>query len=250
MADAVWPPSLPAEALLAGLEETPPELRLRTAMDAGPAKVRRRFTAGVRVFSVSLLLTRAQVQTFDEFLLTTVEGGSLPFTWKHPRTGNPIDFRFVELPRYAARAPRQLAGDYWSLSFTLEALPGTEVTDGGGGDPEDPDPPDDQHMLSLWQPWGWDFAAPEPEAADPEEEAAAIDVLIFEAAPGGNDELVMLTSWYPIETEADPGGIGGDDEFGQSERPGDAGNVDPTAPIGDPTDSGGIGVGGGGVVWS
>ena len=47
MPSAVWPPSLPQGPRLEDLEETPPTLAIRTGMDVGPAKVRRRAVAGV-----------------------------------------------------------------------------------------------------------------------------------------------------------------------------------------------------------
>ncbi len=44
---ATWPATLPAPAL-SSLRETPPDNLIRTQMDKGPAKVRRRTTANVR----------------------------------------------------------------------------------------------------------------------------------------------------------------------------------------------------------
>ena len=44
---AVWPLDLPQKPLLQGFSETLPNLVTRSPMDIGPAKVRRRSTAGV-----------------------------------------------------------------------------------------------------------------------------------------------------------------------------------------------------------
>ncbi|QLH37711.1 MAG: hypothetical protein HWD60_00095 [Defluviicoccus sp.] len=43
---AVWPSSLPQKPLVDGFSETAPNLVVRSPMDVGPAKVRRRATAG------------------------------------------------------------------------------------------------------------------------------------------------------------------------------------------------------------
>ena len=56
----VWPSSLPAP-LLSTFKETPPDNVIRTSMDVGVAKVRKRTSANVRPISFSLMLTPAQV---------------------------------------------------------------------------------------------------------------------------------------------------------------------------------------------
>jgi len=114
----VWPPGLPQESLLAGNSETPPNTTLRTQMDTGPAKVRRRYTAAPRQFQRSVMLTESQVSTLDTFYVTTTAGGTSVFTWTHPRTGASVDFRFVSPPVYSA-----LGGDLWRADMSLEILP-------------------------------------------------------------------------------------------------------------------------------
>lgn len=117
-----WPATLPQVLPVAGYSETPPDTALRTQMDAGPAKVRRRFTAQVRPINATLILTAAQVQILDDFYVTTLEGGALPFDWIHPRdTASPptvVQFRFVRPPQYAALEP-----DIWQAPVELEILP-------------------------------------------------------------------------------------------------------------------------------
>lgn len=125
----MWPATLPQEPKLAGHSEQPPNLVLRTEMSVGPAKARRRTTAGVRNFSMSIVMTRAQCALLDEFFLDSAQGGALAFQWTHPRTGNLIDYRFVSPPTYTPLGPRSSAAAKWTASFQLEALPGTEITD-------------------------------------------------------------------------------------------------------------------------
>ena len=113
-----WPSTLPQDVLIDGYDEQVPETTLRTSMDAGPAKVRRRFSAGVRVFAVTVPLTRAEVETLDAFYLNDLQGGALRFDWTSPRTGAPVQFRFLAPPRYAPQSQAD-----WLGQLQLEVLP-------------------------------------------------------------------------------------------------------------------------------
>jgi len=113
-----WPTSLPDKPLKQGFEESPPNTRVRTEMGVGPAKMRRRATAGVRVFKVNFLLTETQVQTLDDFVMSTLGGGLARFDWTHPRTGASAEFRFRELPTY-----QPALGDRYRATATLELMP-------------------------------------------------------------------------------------------------------------------------------
>lgn len=114
-----WPiapfPQLPLQA---GYSESPPDTVIRSPMDAGPAKLRRRTTAGVRRLACALRLTTAQVATFDSFYVTSLQGGALPFDWVNPRTGAAESLRFVGPPAYGAPS-----GDLFPVTFKLEVLP-------------------------------------------------------------------------------------------------------------------------------
>jgi pimeloyl-ACP methyl ester carboxylesterase len=76
-------------------EEKQPETLLRTEMDAGPAKVRRRFTAAPRPLRVMLRMTSAQVGLFEGFVREELMDGALPFAWAHPRTQEPAMLRLT-----------------------------------------------------------------------------------------------------------------------------------------------------------
>jgi len=101
MASINWPATLPAP-LTDGYGEAPPDTTLRTAMDCGPDKVRRRCTAGPRLFSLRYRLTAAQVATLDTFYNTTSGSGSEPFNWTNPRTAAACEAMFLAAPAYGA----------------------------------------------------------------------------------------------------------------------------------------------------
>lgn len=134
----VWPPGLPQAPQLGSFTKRLPKLTIRSSVDAGLDKVRRRFTTAPVLHDMSLKLTRTQVAIFRTFFLETTKGGALPFTWKDAETGDPCDFRFVDEPKLRALAPRQSGSEYWETEvFTLEQLP-LDDSDTGGDPPADP----------------------------------------------------------------------------------------------------------------
>lgn len=114
---ATWPATLPAPALNT-LKESPPNNVIRTQMDKGPDKVRRRTTANVRPLSFTLKLTPAQVETLDTFFVTTTFSGADEFDYTHPRTGDPVTARFVGPPDYSEQE-----GVIYNAAIQLEILP-------------------------------------------------------------------------------------------------------------------------------
>jgi len=114
---AAFPASLPVPALNT-LKETPPRNVIRTQMDKGPDKVRRRTTANVRMLQFVLKLTPAEVATLDTFFDTTVFSGADEFDYTHPRTGAAEKARFVEAPQYS-----ESEGVIYDCALSLEILP-------------------------------------------------------------------------------------------------------------------------------
>ena len=118
MSTLVWPSSLPQRPTVGGYQERFAETTLRTAMDAGTAKVRRRFTAAPRQIEATFKVNAAQTGILKTFFEDTTAGGALPFDWTHPREGTPATFRFLEAPRVAA-----ITGTLFTVAVKLEHLP-------------------------------------------------------------------------------------------------------------------------------
>lgn len=118
MPGSTWPSTLPTYPLYDGFEERVPLNTIRTEMEYGPPKVRRRSTAGIRTFALTFALTKSQVASLDTYYVTTLVSGTCQFTGAHPRTGADTSYRFVVPPRYSA-----LSCDIWRASFELEVLP-------------------------------------------------------------------------------------------------------------------------------
>jgi hypothetical protein len=116
---AVWPLDLPQKPLLQGFSETLPNLTTRTPMDTGPAKVRRRSTAGVTQLQCVFRLTAAQRASLLTFWQTTLAGGSLSYSWTHPISGAALVCRLIEPPVLTPAA----GGVAWAATMKIEVLP-------------------------------------------------------------------------------------------------------------------------------
>jgi len=116
----VWPASLPQNPQK-GFVETGGVLILRTSMDAGPAKQRRRGKMS-STMEVNFLMTTAQVSTFKTFVENTILGTSR-FGFTHPRTKTVEEVRIVPQSEGVLYNIQYTAPEYWTVSFKLEILP-------------------------------------------------------------------------------------------------------------------------------
>jgi hypothetical protein len=96
MASISWPAELPETLLLEGLSAERKSNVIRTAMDAGPPKTRRRYTAAVKQFSGKLFLDAAQRITLEQFYHAALADGALRFNFANPQTLEVQEFRFTE----------------------------------------------------------------------------------------------------------------------------------------------------------
>lgn len=115
---ATWPTGKRFTPVIGSLVEGPPSNSIRSSMDKGPDKVRRRTTANVRSLSFKLILSKADTAVFDTFFVTTTASGSIEFDYTHPRTGAACTARFAQEPSYAERS-----GVVYEISVALEILP-------------------------------------------------------------------------------------------------------------------------------
>ena len=116
---ATWDASLPQSPLNRGYSEESPDNLIRTNMDTGADKVRRRTTSGVRKYKMSFLMSKAQVATLETFYHTTTNGGADKFTFDDPRTGvTSANYRFTGSPKYSS-----MNGDFYQVAIGMELLP-------------------------------------------------------------------------------------------------------------------------------
>lgn len=115
---AVWPPSLPNLVNVTGFEEKFANQVIRTQMEVGPSKVRRRSLSSPRDVSMVVTIDGAQKETLDTFFHSTLGGGSLSFDWTDPISQAPRSYRFKEPPSITA-----IGGFWFSAAMKLERLP-------------------------------------------------------------------------------------------------------------------------------
>lgn len=116
----VWPATLP-QSVQKGYTETGGVLVLRTSMDAGPAKQRRR-GARSKTMQVSFLMTAAQVDTLEDFVLNTLKG-TARFGFNHPRTELVAEVRIVPQQDGAMYNISYVGPGYFTVALNLEILP-------------------------------------------------------------------------------------------------------------------------------
>ena len=94
------------------------ETKLRSQMDVGPAKQRRRFTKSIDTVNATINLFYDDKETLKDFHDTTLDGGTLSFLFEDPFTQTQIEYRFVNAPSIAP-----IGGEWFSVSMQLEILP-------------------------------------------------------------------------------------------------------------------------------
>jgi len=118
MSIPAWPTTLPQRLQRNNYGESPGENQLRSNMDAGPAKMRRRATSAPRKISGTILLSLAELAYFKTFYITTLLDGTLRFTWNDPTDSTTtVEMRFTEAPSWSAENIK------FRVSMSLEILP-------------------------------------------------------------------------------------------------------------------------------
>ena len=103
MAAIPWPASLPQCAGTYAEKAEP--VSVRTNVEEGPAKVRRRFTLRVVRAQVQMDMTIAQRNTLDSFFYVDLDGGVGRFTFLHPWLQVMKEWRLVEAPDFQNIGP-------------------------------------------------------------------------------------------------------------------------------------------------
>lgn len=94
---------------------------VRSPMDAGPAKQRRR-SQRPSTMDVSFILTTAQTQTLESFVFNDLEGIKR-FNFLHPRLYTTVEVRIVPQSEGELFKLQYLAPGYSQASLKFEVLP-------------------------------------------------------------------------------------------------------------------------------
>jgi len=112
-----WPGTLP-QCVQDWQEQNEP-VTIRTQMEGGPPKVRRRYSAPIRRIAVQMILPDdSQYLTLRDFFDSALSGGVGYFTFSHPWSGEQLTMRFVDPPKYEPLGFLAI-----NVSMTWEILP-------------------------------------------------------------------------------------------------------------------------------
>jgi hypothetical protein len=98
-----WPAGLPDCA--GTYSEKAEPVTVRTNVEEGPAKVRRRFTQRVVRAQVGMQMHINQYDILDDFFYIQLNGGVGRFNFKHPWTGVASVWRMIESPDFSDMGP-------------------------------------------------------------------------------------------------------------------------------------------------
>lgn len=118
MANPIWPVTLPEYVLQSGYREDKQDQALRSPMDGGSTKTRRRFTARFDTIDVRMRMSNEQVTLFETFYETTLKGGTLNFDWLHPRRRTA---KTMQIVGKVTTVPAD--GDNFDVAFKVEIKP-------------------------------------------------------------------------------------------------------------------------------
>lgn len=115
-----WPSGLPQILLRDGFSETSPDNRLRSEVDVGPARLRRRASRAPSALQGQIAISREDLETLlKPFIADDTAGGVLPFYFPSPADGSPLLCRFAsELPSWTYAVP-----GFVKVSLQLEVMP-------------------------------------------------------------------------------------------------------------------------------
>ena len=91
-----------------------PNRVIRSNMDVGPAKTRRRTVLGVKELTGGFHCSPDDDEDFEEFYLAN---DALWFDFPHPRTGQTVKARFTDVPQ------ANMNETIYEVIFSLEILP-------------------------------------------------------------------------------------------------------------------------------
>lgn len=118
MAEAVWPSGMPQHVQMQGFSEKLPTNVIKSKMDYGPDKVRRRDVAAVTEIQCQQILSSDQRGTLVLFFRETLFDGARTFDWVHPVTQTSCEMRFTEPPSITP-----LGNALFTASYKLEVQP-------------------------------------------------------------------------------------------------------------------------------
>lgn len=121
MATAFWPVSLP-QTMQIGMRESHQDGTVRSVMDAGPPKTRKRYTATFRAQAGTMIFTKAQRATFEIFFDETLEKGANEFKWRDQADGRVYKWIMAGPPQFTAVAADGNGVCLWRVNLVFQRV--------------------------------------------------------------------------------------------------------------------------------
>jgi hypothetical protein len=99
MTAIVWPASLPQ--CMENYSEKASPVTVRTNVEEGPSKIRRRFTKRLVRGQVTMTMNITQRNTLDDFFYIDLNGGVSSFIFPHPWRGTDKVWTMVDAPDFS-----------------------------------------------------------------------------------------------------------------------------------------------------
>ena len=111
---ATWPVGLQQYLNQADFNQSPQDTAIRTPQGTGPRKRRRRFTKAIVPQKCSIRVQGSDFDLFEDFHNLTLAGGTLPFDFDDPITGEPAEWH---IDKYSVTS---LGGEWFKINMDWE----------------------------------------------------------------------------------------------------------------------------------
>jgi len=118
-----WPTSLPQKPLVDGYKRVLPNNLIRSSMDTGSDKVRKRGRFKPQEISASYVLTAAQRNTLENFVHNSLAEGAICFNWPHPELNKLVRARLKASQDGILEFSPYRDTTRWSVTLKIEIWP-------------------------------------------------------------------------------------------------------------------------------
>ena len=118
-----WPTSLPQKPLIDGYKRVVPNTLIRSSMDTGSDKVRKRGRFKPQEISATYVLTAAQRNALEAFVHDKIAEGAICFNWPHPELNKLVRARIKASQDGILEFSPYGTTNRWQVTLKLEIWP-------------------------------------------------------------------------------------------------------------------------------
>ncbi len=122
-----WPLALPQTPLYNGYKRQLPNNLIRSSMDTGSDKVRKRGRFKPEVISATYVLSSEQRNILENFVHNSIAEGAICFNWPHPELDKLVRARLKAGSSGLFDISPYSTSLYWQVSLELEVWPNVKA---------------------------------------------------------------------------------------------------------------------------